>query len=251
MTRSKAIAAVLAVAAALLGLLAVAQLSGLGTGYSLEPARPAGGKGAELGALEQEPPAMKAWTEYGEVLAHPLFNESRAPEEQPPSEGGDQPTTAALNVTLTGVVITNDVRIAMVKDNASGKTIRVKVGQPLEGDQAGWTLAELAPRGAVFDGGQLGRQELELSVDTKGAPAPEPPPAQPNQTTAMAPVQPPPQQPQQQNPGVPPATAAQPADNAPQAATADDIRRRIEERRRQLREEAQRMLEQGQSEKQQ
>ncbi|HET7844149.1 MAG TPA: hypothetical protein VFL14_08365 [Xanthomonadales bacterium] len=249
MTRGKAIAAGLAGAAVLLGLLAVAQLSGLGTGYSLQPAGAAGGKGAELAALEQEPPAMKAWTEYGEVLAHPLFNESRAPEEQPPSEGEGQPTVAALNVTLTGVVITNDVRIAMVKDNASGKTIRVKVGQPLEGDQAGWTLAELVPRGAVFDGGQLGRQELELTVDTKGAPAPEPPPGQPNQTTAMAPVQP---QPQQPNPaGVPPAVPAQPGENAPQAATAEDIRRRIEERRRQLREEAQRMLEQGQSEKQQ
>jgi len=248
MTRGKAIAAGLAGAAVLLGVLAALQVYGVGTGYSLEPATVAGGREQGPAALEREPVRMRPWTEYGEVLARPLFNESRAPEEAPPTEGDATATTAALNVALTGVVITADVRIAMVKDNASGKTVRVKLGQPLEGDQAGWTLAELKPRGAVFDGGELGRQELELTIDTKGAPAPEgAPPAQPNQTTAMAPVPPPPNT--VPAPGAAPVAVA-PVENQPQAATAEDIRRRIEERRRQLREEAQRMLEQGQNEKQ-
>lgn len=242
MTRGKAIAAGLAGIAALLGMFAMAQWSGLGTGYSLADAGEEGEREGALVALDREPVAMKAWTEYGEVLARPLFNESRAPEEQPPTEGEGTMTTAALNVTLTGVVITHDVKIAMVKDNATGKTVRVKLGQPLEGDQSGWTLAELKARGAVFDGAGLGRQELELTVDTKGAPAPEAPAPPPNQTTAMAPVP----DPASTEKGAPP---AQPAEAAPQAATAEDIRRRIEERRRQLREEAQRMLEQGQTEK--
>lgn len=246
MTRGKAIAAALAATAVLLGLLAVAQLSGLGTGFSLAPADEAGERVPALAAPEGDPVAMRPWSEYGEVLSRPLFNESRAPEATEPSGPGPEAAASALNVVLTGVVITKDLKIAIVKDNESGKSMRVKLGQPLEGSQAGWTLAELKSRGAVFDGAQLGRQELELTVDTKGAPAPAPPPgqpAQPNQTTAMAPVPP------QAQPNQPPGAAAPAtADNAqPQAATADDIRRRIEERRRQLREEAQRMLEQGQN----
>jgi general secretion pathway protein N len=247
MTRGKAIAAGLAGAAVLLGLLAVAQLSGLGTGFSLAPAGDAGARAPALAAPEGDPVAMRPWSEYGEVLSRPLFNESRAPEATEPAGPGPEAAASALNVVLTGVVLTKDLKIAIVKDNESGKSLRVKLGQPLEGGQAGWTLAELKPRGAVFDGAQLGRQELELTVDTKGAPAPAPPPgqpaqpAQPNQATAMAPVPAPPNQP-------PGAAAPATADNAqPQAATAEDIRRRIEERRRQLREEAQRMLEQGQN----
>jgi general secretion pathway protein N len=252
MTRGKAIAAALAGAAGLLGVLAVAQLSGLGTGYSLATEAGADAPTGRVATLDRSPIAMRPWSEYGEILSRPLFNESRAPEESEPTGPGPEAQASALNVVLTGVVLTNDLRIAIVKDNESGKSTRVKLGQPLEGGQAGWTLAELKPRGAVFDGGQLGRQELELTVDTKGAPAPAVPPpaqpAQPNQTTAMAPVTPPPAPPNQP-PGAAPAV---PGDNTqPQAATAEDIRRRIEERRRQLREEAQRMLEQGQNEKQQ
>jgi general secretion pathway protein N len=226
---------------AVLLLLAVALRMGLGSGYSLaEDAGPA--PALSFGQIRGEPPKLRAWVEFGELVARPLFNESRAPEAQPESadaaaEGAAQP----LNVQLTGVILSQDLQLAMVRDNTNGETARVRVGKPLEGAMAGWTLVELKPRLAVFDGAGLGRQELELTVDTKGTAAPVvvPPPAQPAAAAAA---------PAAAN-AQPAAGAAAPAPaQAPgQPANADEIRRRIEERRRQLREEAQRMLEQNPS----
>jgi general secretion pathway protein N len=243
-TRGKRIAAVLAGSVLVLGLVALAQSYGLGAGYTLEKGAVAA-PAERVATLQRDPVKLRPWEEYADVLSRPLFNESRTPEavEVVAADGGEE-QAAPLNVLLTGVIITKDLRIAMVKDNESGKTQRVRVGQPLEGSQAGWKLIELKPRGAVFDGDSLGRQELELTMDTKGAPAVAPeapaqpmvaaPPMDPNAAAAQAMVA-------NGSTATPPPPAGQPAN-------AEEIRRRIEERRRQLREEAQRMLEQQQQE---
>jgi general secretion pathway protein N len=276
MIRDKRIAVSLGSAAAVLALVAVAQYAGVGSGYSLdEPDSTDGGGTTTVAALGGEPVRLPPWTEYGEVLARPLFNESRAPELQvsttvvdPAAAGNANP----LNATLSGVIISGDIRLALVTDNAKGETFDVRVGQPLEGDQSGWTLVELGPRGAVFEGVGLGRQSLELETDAKGAvPGAAPPPvpapvaaqvpaqvpaqaAAPAQAVAPAPQQsagvvsssglilPPPQGGAPQNAQT--AGDGGAADAAQQVANADEIRKRIEERRRQLREEAQRMLQQ-------
>jgi len=237
-TRGRRTAIVTGAVAAVLALLAVALRMGLGTQFAL--ARDEGPPPTlALGQIRGEPPKLRAWVEYGELMARPLFNESRAPEAQP--ESGDAAadgTAQPLNVQLTGVILSGSLQLALVRDTTNGETARVRLGQPLEGPMAGWKLVELKPRLAVFDGAGLGRQELELTVDTKGA-APPPAAAPPAQAPA---------------PGAPVAANAQPATapvapaQAPgQPASADEIRRRIEERRRQLREEAQRMLDQNQN----
>lgn len=237
MSRGRRTAMVVGAAASVLLLVAIALRMGMGTGYSLaEDAGPA--PALAFGQIRGEPPKLRAWVEFGELIARPLFNESRAPEEQPETadasaEGAAQP----LNVQLTGVILAQGLQLALVRDTTNGETARVRVGQPLEGAMAGWKLVELQPRLAVFDGAGLGRQELPLTVDTKGAPPPPAPvaaapvaaqPAAPNAQPAVA------------NPAVPVPVAGQPA-------SADEIRRRIEERRRQLREEAQKMLDQNQN----
>ncbi len=233
MTRGKRIALVLGVGAGVLALFAIAQQAGLGTGYRLltggEPAAVPQFTGLEREALKLEP-----YTEYGDIVARPVFNETRLPEATVESEAtGDAANANAspLNVTLTGVIITPGVKLAFVRDNVTNTVQRVKVGNPLEGEQSGWKLVELKARGAVFEGAGLGRQDLELSTDTKGASG-VPVAAAPAAPPGAAPVQPVPGQP------------AQPEQLAPQpnVANADEIRRRIEERRRQLREEAQRMM---------
>jgi general secretion pathway protein N len=274
MIRDKRIAVSLGSAAAALALVAVAQYAGVGSGYSLdEPDSADGGGTTTVAALGGEPVRLPPWSEYGEVLARPLFNESRAPELQASTTAVD-PAAAGnanpLNATLSGVIISGDVRLALVTDNAKGETFDVRVGQPLEGDQSGWTLVELGPRGAVFEGVGLGRQSLELETDAKGSvPGAAPPPPAPAPVAAQVPVQaaapaqaaaPPPPPPQPAGivtntglvlpppGGVPqnaqPAADGGAADAAQQVANADEIRKRIEDRRRQLREEAQRMLQQ-------
>lgn len=238
MILARKIAIALGSVAGALALLAVAQGMGLGSGYSLEPAEAAAASDTPSLALERDTARMRAWGDYGQVLARPLFNESRAPEVEETADAGEAAAAQPLTVTLTGVILTRGLQIALVTDPAKNETERVKVGQPLTGERAGWTLVELKPRAAVFEGAGLGRQELELAVDVQGAaPAmPAPAPVAPPATTATA-----------QDPANPQPAAAAAAPAPGQPASADEIRRRIEERRRQLREEAQKMLQQGNS----
>jgi general secretion pathway protein N len=237
MIRGKRIAIALGGTAAVLGGVLLAQELGLGSQYSLTedlaPPRPVSG----LGDITAEAPKLNGWPEYAEVLSRPLFNESRAPEEveAPVIESAG----TELNATLTGVIVSGQLQLAIVRDNETNESQRVRMGQPMEGKQAGWTLVELKPRMAVFQGSGAERKELELQVDTKGATAvapvsPTPSAAPVAPSTPMVPVVP-----------GPATTAGDPVAAQPgQPASAEEIRKRIEERRKQLREEAQRMLEQ-------
>ncbi|HVF35777.1 MAG TPA: hypothetical protein VND91_10685, partial [Candidatus Saccharimonadia bacterium] len=233
MTRGKRIAIVLGVAAGVLALLAISQQAGVGRGYRTL----AGGAPADVPqftGLERESQKLAGFDQYGDILAQPVFNETREPEEVAATDATGEETAAAaspLNVALTGVIITPDVQIAFVRDNATNEVRRVKVGNPLEGEQSGWKLVELKPRGAVFEGEGLGKQEVELTTDTRGAAPTAAPPvvaavADPN---APAPA-PDPNAPPAQNAGL------QPGEQTV-AANADEIRRRIEDRRKQLRED--------------
>lgn len=242
MIRGKRIAIAQGAVAAVLAGLATLQAAGWGGNYSLIEDDAGAASSQRFARIAGEPAKLGPWDNYAEVLARPLFNESRAPEEvatAAPAEG-DGKAQPLTDTALTGIIIAGPVKIAMITNSANGETQRVKVGQPLEGDQSGWSLVELKPRSAVFEGAGSGRTELELSVDTKGA-AQAPPPVtqtlaangQPPNNGQPVPIVPPP-------PAAPPNQAAVPPPGQP--ASADEIRRRIEERRKQLREEAQRML---------
>jgi general secretion pathway protein N len=145
------------------------------------------------------------------------------------AEGGVTPPPPEF--ILTSVIKSGDKQIAIVQHTPSGKSQTVAVGQPLQAELSGWTLVELAPRGAVFEGGG-GRKSFELRVfDGTGGQPPTPVDAPPAQAQ-------------------PPADGSAPvvgADGQPVPAAVDTpearaemIRRRIEERRRQMREEAER-----------
>lgn len=107
--------------------------------------------------------------EYAEVTARPLFNEDRRPEESEGPAGGEGEAVAAEEeapadlppVSLTGVIITPEQRIAMMRNTESREYVTLKEGEPLEG----WTLEEVSRRRIVFSNG--GRQEeVALEVYT-------------------------------------------------------------------------------------
>lgn len=237
MSPGRRIAIGLGACSGVLSLLALGQGVGLGKGYSLAPV---GGEAADeppAPALVHEAARMRPWVEYGQVLARPLFNESRAPEIEESSADSEAPPAQPLTLALTGVILTRDLQIALVTDPATNDTERVRVGQPLAGERAGWTLVELRPRAAVFEGAGLGRTELPIIVEPPGGAA---------SPIAAVPVAPQPVPTPQPAPAAPAPAPAPGAAQAPgQPASAEEIRRRIEERRRQLREEAQKMLQQG------
>ncbi len=212
---------VLAAICGLLVLIALIQLAGYGRGYGWLPPDPSNDQSLSA-EVDQTPLKIPAMSSFAEVESRPLFNEDRKP--TPLSEdapGSEEPPPVPLNVTLTGVIIVRkndtrpELRIAMVRDNMRNESLALKVGMPLSGDQAGWILEAVEPRLARFTNANDEKAEIELttSATPAGAPMPQPPNIRPG-----APV--------------PPKQANEPE---------SDLAKRIEERRRQMREEAERL----------
>lgn len=248
MIPTKRITLILGSLVATLAGLGSAQQFGLGDGYTLLPADPKAANVVVALDLDRKPFQLASWGDYTAILDHPVFNESREPTPVEASLAGEganaEPTAQPINVTLTSIIITPKLKLAIVRDNNSGKSQVVKVGMPLDAEQNGWKLVEVSPRGAVFEGQGLGRQNLELLVSGALAGAGGAPTAATNAYggPVNAPI------PGTSGPLTPnPAPMNTPGgiENPAIAAAAQDrteeIRKRIEERRKQLREEAARM----------
>ena len=215
----------LGAACGFLVLTALLQYAGVGRGYSWAPDDPASAPPLPGGgAVDEKPLKLPPASAFAEVEAHPLFNEDRKPTPIDASEGEDSAAPQnPLNITLTGIVSTSSVKIAMVQDKARNQSIALKVGMPLEGDQASWTLVEVKPRSVVFRSAANERTEVELETSV-AQPAKAPPPRTARTGT----------------PAAPGATGAHgntsTADN--KRGDSGDLAKRIEERRRQMREDA-------------
>ncbi len=188
--------------------------------------------------------------QYSESGARPLFSESRQP--QPffisGEEGGEQPRS--FDFVLSSVLITPALKMAILQTTEGGESVRVKLGEAPE-SAPNWQLVEINPRSVVIAGPE-GRQTLELRVfDGVGGQVPTAmsPPVSPMPTGPVQQVQPPRRSatpaPDSTNPPVPDAmspmaegtTAPQPELTTEQQM--DLIRKRIEARRAQLREQGQ------------
>ena len=163
-------------------------------------------------------------TQYASAAARPLFTQDRRPRSflaTAPESGQDVAQMQRLDFVLSGVVISPQVRLAVLQPTTGGESQRVQVGQAPEG-AAGWRLVDLQPRRAIFEGPD-GQQVLDMrSFGVVGAPVV----AQGGAASEAA------------------NTAAVAAEAAAAAAAAaaqgneartDAIRRRIEARRAQLR----------------
>lgn len=219
---------VLAATAAVLLLFALAQFAGLGSGYRWAPAGAVQPDGDDNRAtqlqLSRNAFELPALMVFNDIADRPLFNDDRQPA---PLDGlaeedeDDEPEVplVPLNVVLTGTIVTPDLAVAMVRD-ARGQSTSLRVGMPLEDDQAGWTLIEVKPHGAIFR--NSANESAELELQTAGTAE--------NPVTRTA-------QPRRQ--AVNPRQAQRPGDAA--RPDPDELAKRIEERRRQMREEAERI----------
>jgi general secretion pathway protein N len=177
------------------------------------------------------------WSNYAEVGARPLMTEDRRPAAV--TAAASDANAAELDVTLTSVMITPRVQLAVFTDNKDGgASRRVKLGEMIEGSN--WRLLSLDPRQAVLEG-PGGQRMMPLRVyDGSSGEAPTP-------LASAEPVQPGPVNPPPGSPPKPPV-----AQNASPAATVnrpepeqmsqeqqvEAIRQRIEARRAQMRAEA-------------
>ena len=105
-----------------------------------------------------------------EIYKRPMFNSDRQPfkeivieakEDEPP------PEVPELNAQLTGVVITPEQSYAMILDTTTNQRETYKVGMPLDGEQGGWTLNSIQSRKVTFVSDDNRTAELDLEVYSK------------------------------------------------------------------------------------
>jgi general secretion pathway protein N len=212
-------------------LTALLQYAGVGRGYRWAADDPASAPSLPGSAVDEKPLKLPPENAFADVDAHPLFNEDRKPTPIDASEGSDESGPQnPLNITLTGIVSTSSVKIAMVQDKARNQSVALKVGMPLEGDQASWTLVEVKPRSVVFKSAANERTEVELETSVVQPPKP----SQPRSARSSA-----------GSGNARGTTGAASAGKDSKKADAGDLAKRIEERRRQMREDAEKQRNQG------
>ncbi|TXH71566.1 MAG: general secretion pathway protein GspN [Lysobacteraceae bacterium] len=189
-------------------------------------------------------------TQYAEIGVRPVFAENRKPQPFVIDGSGEDVQANTFDYTLTSVLITPRVQLAILRPAADGvQPVRVKVGEAVEAAPQ-WSLAMLKPRSATFRGPE-GEKVLELRVFDGVGGAPPPP-----MVASMPPPLPPPPggvinaAPRADQPGVvsapetAPGAVVMPAPPPPDAAPSstqaqlEAIRKRIEARRAQLRQQS-------------
>ena len=108
------------------------------------------------------PERLGPMSQYSEIAARPLFSENRQPESFFISgeEGGEQPQS--FDFVLSSVLITPGLKMAILQTTQGGEPVRVKLGESPE-SAPNWQLVEINPRSVVIAGPE-GRQTLELRV---------------------------------------------------------------------------------------
>lgn len=223
----------LAGACGVMALAGVLAWMGAGRGYGWLPeteAPPVTG----VGRIDTEAVVMAPDSEFAEVRQRPIFNEDRKPTPIVPETPVEVAVAVPLNITLTGIVMTPDFKLAMVRDNAKNEAVSLRIGMPLPGEQQGWTLTEIRARSVVFKNGQEETSEVELEV----APGLTVPPS------ARATPPPPPPGGAVPPPVPPGGNAPTNVPGQPPPDRAAELQRRIEERRREMREQAEKLREQ-------
>lgn len=186
---------------------------------------------------------LKEFSEYSAIVERPVFFSDRelpvveAPgdEEQMMAEEEEVEEIQELKAAVAGIVITPEMKLAMVSDEQAGKTFVLREGMSLEGEQAAWKLDTIQPRHVSFVSVDGRQTDLELQVNTSGMAAPAPA-SRDNQSQTEG------QQPTEQD-----AQQGEQRQASEEArARAEEIRRRVAERRAQLRAEAERRARQRQ-----
>lgn len=142
-----ALAVIVALLAALLGALWL----GLGRGVHWDAPHAAAPLPSSARAAALPPPTPLQ--RYAAVWQKPLFNPDRQPVVR--AAAGD----AVGDLALTGIILTRDVRMALVHDRANQRDLQIVQGRSTP--DGSWTLREVRARSAVFDA-PGGRVELKL-----------------------------------------------------------------------------------------
>lgn len=179
--------------------------------------------------------------QYAEIGQRPIFSEDRKPQPFIIDGNGEAAPANTFDYVLTSILMSSTVQLAILKPPADGaQSVRVKLGDAVE-TAPQWSLASLQPRSAVFRGPE-GEKTLELRV-FNGVGGAVPPTAAPTAVineTLPGPggvVPPPPDAPPPIPQPMPVASGNGASGNVSTEAQLDAIRKRIEARRAQIRQQ--------------
>ncbi|MEM1081617.1 MAG: hypothetical protein AAGH65_08555, partial [Pseudomonadota bacterium] len=157
----------------------------------------------------------------------PVIDSGQEIEEAPVVEPITEEPTPDLNAKVAGIIITPTMKLAMVNDQNTNETLVLQEGMSMSGEKAAWRIEEIRNRGVRFVTDRGEAAELELEVETRALASAAPPPRRPA--------------PQQANAEGQPSEPVSDEDaEAAARARAEEVRRRVAERRAQLRAEAER-----------
>lgn len=112
--------------------------------------------------------AMPEKETFAVIVERPLFSPSR----QRPSAQPSGTAAPSLDLSLFGVVISTDQRIALVELGADGAPLPVKQGDEI----SGWKVARIEPDRILVQQDMMERELLLDFVASPAPPAPEPTP---------------------------------------------------------------------------
>lgn len=161
-----------------------------------------------------------------------------------PEEFEEEPVED-LRAVVAGIIITPEMRMAMVRDEAAGKTFLLREGMSLEGEQAAWRVDAIAPRSASFVSVDGRTSDLELKVNTAGLTAGSPGQVRTPATRRDRQAE------QEEQPEQAESEEAVATTEDDARARAEEVRRRVAERRAELRAEAERRAEAQQRQRRQ
>jgi general secretion pathway protein N len=224
---------VFAAAVAVLGIVLVSLLFGVGHGVSWDPPRPVPPLPAVRAVTLPTPAPLPS---YAQTWEHPLFSADRKPIV---TQGGGSEGVSLGDLQLTGIILTPKLHIALlgpVNGKDEDKQVSVREGATLP--DSNWKLIQVLPRSAIFTS-PSGRTELKLPA---GAPIDQPAP-RPNAPAGAVPMNPPPGPgpgtPQPQNGEMMHPTPPSPSPNNAQAERLQKLRAAILKQRSQQQQQRQ------------
>ncbi|MFU8830816.1 MAG: hypothetical protein ACNA7J_01555, partial [Wenzhouxiangella sp.] len=124
--------------------------------------------------------------EYDAIVTRPVFfSDRRLPvvevvevdDDLPPPDEQLADKVEDLRARIAGIIITPELRMAMVRDEKTNRTVSLREGMSLEGEQAAWRIDNIRPRMVSFVSVDGRQTELELKVHTAGLTVGTPAPA--------------------------------------------------------------------------
>jgi type II secretory pathway component PulC len=137
--------------------------------------------GAAATSSPPPPFSLPPLQSFADVKERPLFSTSRRPA---PASSGEPDAWSSF--VLAGIILSEDLREAMVLHSQPSTLVHVKEGDAIDG----WTLASLFSDRAVFRNGDA-EHELKLNI-VPSAKAPVAPPGARNTSIGQGPILPPP-----------------------------------------------------------